>query len=163
MRRMRKWTRRGLAVACGLSLGWAAAGHWPQVWSGSVAKANAATQPGPRGFADPTPGLADEGHPGLSPRNPGMTNPSPQTRGEEAAGTAGAEQLVPATEDTRPWLRPVLWGIAGLFAAAAFIGVLIRMAGGRDPSIVATEDDHAQAADVGHVAGGGGGHDGHGH
>jgi hypothetical protein len=69
---------------------------------------------------------------------------------EVAGGTAGAEQLAPAPGDTKPWLRPVLWGIAGLFAAAVVIGALIRAAGGRDPSIVATEYDQAHAADQPH-------------
>jgi hypothetical protein len=122
----KKWLRRVLAVGCGLALGWMAGGSWPTLSTGVAAS------PGAPVSQPVTADASAAGH-----RAGDVT-------GEASGGTAGAGQLVPAA-GTTPWLGPVLWTAAGLFVAAAVVGLLLRGAGVRDPSIVAGETDLAQA------------------
>jgi hypothetical protein len=139
---MKRWLRRTLAVVVGLSLGWLAAGFLPSSLSATPNESR------PEGHV----------HPSTQPAAAAELTHEPAVEGESGehdAGLAAAQNLVPAPGST-PWLRPVLFGIAGLFVAALVVGLAVRAWGIRDPSIVATEEDQKAAHDD-HA------HDDHGH
>lgn len=116
---MKRSLRRIIGVVIGLALGWWAAGFLP----GSLS-----AEPAGHGNNAPASKQHDAAHVADS-----------AVKGHDAhheadAGLIAARQLVPTCEQA-PWLRPVLLGVGGLFAAAILIGVpLARMKPKAEPS-----------------------------
>ncbi len=132
--RIRRWCRRGLALLIGLALGWYAAGQWQEARLVSAAE-EAANRP-----------ISAETDGSRGPADAGDDRDAAMAHGDAAEGEGShpATALVPR-HDSEPavpaWLGYVVGGIAGLFALALLMGVVVRRTGHRDPGTVATEQD----------------------
>ncbi len=116
---MKRTLRRIIGVSVGLSLGWWAAGLLPGSLSAEPARPGHEAPANKQHDAAHADDSAAKGH---------------DAHHEADAGLIAARQIVPSREQV-PWLRPVLLGVGGLFAAAILIGVpLSRMKPKAEPT-----------------------------
>ena len=145
-----RWTRRAVALLVGLALGWYAAGQWHEArWASAADRAmdelvaaEAAQPGGAVEDAGPAAGAAEPAG-STAAEAPGEDTDQPQSKSPPLADHP-ATALLPRRDGeatTPPWLTYIAAGIAGLFATALLVGLIVRKAGYRDPGAVATEQD----------------------
>ena len=172
---MKRIVRRSLAIAVGLALGWLAAGVAMNTGvsatmasdevPASEAKSEPASTEAPAAPhvdapVGDKPHAASVEHPAGAPAHPGEGH---------GGGHEGHDPAVAAMQGLRPspdqisWYPNVLLAIAGLFLAAATIGMIsLKIRGPLPPDPADTHDDHAHD-DHGHGHGHDHGKDAHGH